>query len=84
MKRGRPKLVLVEWVDIVRGAQWHDASDPPVDVAKIHTVGWIHSRNKHVLKLVRDVDADTHATADGGASIAIPTGCIVSVRPLSE
>ena len=73
--------VMVEWRDILDGgAEWSD--DHNIVPADVVTVGFLLSRNKSHLVIVRDYcDVDDERSL--GGRLAVPVGCVKKIRRLS-
>jgi len=64
------KLVLIEWIDSTARQGWH--GEAKLDVAIIHTVGWIaHEDGSQVT-----VAPNVASTGQLGQQTAIPKSCI--------
>lgn len=73
------KFVECEWDDAARTGKWTD-KDTYLPVAKVVTRGWLREDESDRVVLVGSVILE-----DGtyGEAIAIPRGCITSLRELS-
>lgn len=71
--------VTVEWHDIFdEGSEWihHDAK--PTKPVRVRTTGYLHSKHKNHIVLVRDY-YDHGGKRTLGGRLAIPTGCIIKL-----
>jgi len=75
------RLALVEWSDIVDGGGEWDSGEEPLIPVTVQTVGFILSKGKKHIVLVRDYfDQDGKRTL--GGRLAIPIGCVERITML--
>jgi|TARA_R100000750_G_C2284718_1_gene72579 hypothetical protein len=72
----KPKLVEVEWVDILATSGWEKVED--VNPPTFYTYGYLIYKDKDVIKVssTKDESGDWYGTH------AFPKGCIKKIRPL--
>ena len=77
MKLKKPKLVEVEWVDVLATSGWEklDEVNPPT----FYTYGYLVYKDKYTIKVActKDEANEWYGTH------AFPRGCVKKVRPLS-
>ena len=73
-----PKLVIVEWRDIIGTAGWDkpDEVNPPV----ITTTGYLIHKDKDVVKVANTKDEK----GDWSGITAFPRGCVKSITNISS
>ena len=75
------KLVIIQWVDSTTlGERWHYGEEAKeVDVNECNAVGYIVSKDKRKVGLAQAVCLKTDSAIN---LLAIPMGCIKSIKPL--
>lgn len=77
MKLKKPKLVEVEWVDVLATSGWEklDEVNPPT----FYTYGYLVYKDKYTIKVActKDEASEWYGTH------AFPRGCVKKIRPLS-
>lgn len=86
MSKRKNRLVLIEWNDSTQPVSaWQLALDVKAAPVRIASVGWLIKDAKKVKALAPNVGGlDGKASAQCSGVIAIPAGCIVSIKELEE
>ena len=78
MKIKKPKLVEVEWVDVLATSGWEKLEEvkPPV----LYTYGYLVYKDKDTIKVSCTKDENN----DWFGTHAFPIGCVKKIRPLER